>query len=79
MYEERSFLSSDIGFENSGVFDPQKIPLFQNESKIFSLSHGSHYLTNKKYAMVKDDRIVYFSPNMDIVEGPFIKEKTKNG
>jgi len=28
MYEERSFLSSDAGFGDSGVFDPQKIPLF---------------------------------------------------
>ena len=28
MYEERSFLSSDVGFGDSGVFDPQKIPLF---------------------------------------------------
>ena len=28
MYEESSFLSSDVGFSDSGVFDPQKIPLF---------------------------------------------------
>jgi len=28
MYEERSFLSSDVGFGDSEVFDPQRIPLF---------------------------------------------------
>ena len=28
MYEKMSFLSSDVGFGDSGVFDPQKIPLF---------------------------------------------------
>ena len=76
MYEERSFLSSDVGFGDSGVFDPQKIPLFQNESKLFDLRHGSYYLNDRSYAMVKDGRIVCFSPNMDIIEGPFTKEKS---
>ena len=75
MYEENSFLSSDVGFGDSGVFDPQKIPLFQNESKLFDLRHGSYYLNDKSYAMVKDGRIVCFSPSMDIIEGPFTKEK----
>ena len=78
MYEERSFLSSDAGFGDSGVFDPQKIPLFQNERKIFDLSHGSYYLNDRSYAMVKDGRIVCFSPSMDIIEGPFTKEKSGN-
>ena len=78
MYEERSFLSSDAGFGDSGVFDPQKIPLFQNERKIFNLRHGSYYLTEKSYAMVKDGKIVCFSPSMDIVEGPFTKEPRKS-
>ena len=78
MYEERSFLSSDAGFGDSGVFDPQKIPLFQNESRLFDLRHGSYYLNDRSYAMVKDGRIVCFSPSMDIIEGPFTKEKSGN-
>lgn len=78
MYEKMSFLSSDVGFGDSGVFDPQKIPLFQNERKIFDVWYGSSYLKDKSYAMVKDGRIVCFSPSMDIIEGPFTKEKTGN-
>ena len=77
MYEEKSFLSSDVGFGDSGVFDPQKIPLFQNERKIFNISYGSYYLNERSYATVKDGRIVCFSPSMDIIEGPFTKETIK--
>lgn len=76
MYEERSFLSSDVGFGDSKVFDPQRIPLFQNGRKIFELKHGSYYLNNNTYAMVREGRIVCFSPSMEIIEGPFTKEKT---
>ena len=28
MYEEKSFLSSDSSFNDAGLFDPSKIPLF---------------------------------------------------
>lgn len=78
MYEEKSFLSSDVGFSDTGVFDPQKIPLFQNESRLFNIGHGSYYLKDKSYAMVRDGKIVCFSPSMDVIEGPFTKEKSGN-
>ena len=77
MYEERSFLSSDAGFSGSAGFDPSKIPLFQNVSKIFCLNDGD-YLSHGTYAMVQDGRIVCFSPRMDIIPGPFTKESSSS-
>lgn len=75
MYEERSFLSSDAGFSGSGVFDSSRIPLFQNESKLFVVKNGSYYLDDRSYAMVQDGKkIVCFSPSLDVIQGPFTKQ-----
>lgn len=78
MYEERAFLSSDIGFSESGIFDANKIPLFQNQKKIFQLRHGDYYIDSWMYAMVQDERIVCFSPSLDIIQGPFTKQTTNH-
>lgn len=75
MYEERSFLSSDVGFSGSGVFDSSRIPLFQNENKLFVIRSGRYNLNDRRYAMVQDGKkIVCFSPSLDVVQGPFTKQ-----
>lgn len=72
LYEEKAFLSGDSGFSGGArEFDPTKIPLFQNESKLFTLRHGEYYMQDSIYAMVDAGKIICFSPSLEMTTGPF--------